>query len=176
MKLDEINILYHGTGIYHDEDEIDGEKYSSPYNDFGRGYYVTSHWKQAEILARRRNRKECWVFEYELSHEYQGLKIKEFLNYDADWLEFILKHRIRGEENPFDIVYDRMADNRVNTLVSALYEYASGYADAQHTLNIISFYQQNRDQYCFKNLAVRRLLKRTHTYRFSDGTWKEEFL
>ena len=176
-KLDEINILYHGTGSYHEQIDL---KFSLPLKDFGRGYYVTSHRQQAVNWAQHRGKKrgECWMFEYALSPVPDDMKIKELLRYDTEWLDFITKCRICGEEAPFDIVYDRMADNKGNVLAQALQEYADGHASAQRTLDIVRFYQSHRDQYCFKTLAAVQLLKRVraHTYRLINGKWKEELV
>ena len=175
MKIDKIRTLYHGTAEYHKEIDLN---HSNRFKDFGRGYYVTSHRQQAFDWAKNKGKRrgECWVFEYALSPVPEDMKIKELLRYDADWLEFVTKRRVWGEETPFDIVYDRMADNKGNVLVRVLQEYAYGYLAAQRALDIIRFYQDDKDQYCFKTPAAVRLLTRTRTYRFGDGKWKEEFL
>lgn len=122
----------------------------------------------------------CWVFEYALAPVPAHIRVKELLQYNREWLDFIVKHRLsaeQAEKTDFDIVYDRMADTRFEELAEALQRYASGSITARRTLNIIRFRQNDRDQYCFKTPAAVRLLKRvrTHTYRLIDGKWKEEF-
>ena len=46
-------ILYHGTNI--EIDEIDLDK-CRPYKDFGKGFYTTELYEQAEKMARRVSR------------------------------------------------------------------------------------------------------------------------
>lgn len=168
-RIDEIKTLYHGTGVYHERIDLN---YSAPLKDFGRGYYVTSHWRQAANWARRKG-ESGWIFQYELAPVPDGMKIRELLQYDVEWLDFIVSHRLRGRETDFDIVYDRMADNRFGALSQAVRDYHFGRIDAQRALRIIRFDRRNRDQYCFKTPQAVALLKRSHTYRLRNGRWAE---
>ena len=173
-KIDEIKTLYHGTDIYHEQIDL---RRSNSFKDFGRGYYMTSYRRQAMDWAAVKNRRhkvgESWVFEYELAPVPDGMNVKELLRYNREWLDFIAKRRISGEETPFDIVYDRMADNRFDALSQAVRDYHFGRIDAQRALRIIRFDRRNRDQYCFKTQRAIALLKRTRTYRYENGIWRE---
>ncbi|MBQ6207900.1 MAG: DUF3990 domain-containing protein [Oscillospiraceae bacterium] len=168
-KIDEIKTLYHGTGIYHEQIDLNR---SAPLKDFGRGYYVTSYWLQASNWARRKG-EASWIFQYELAPVPNEMKIRELLQYDEEWLDFIVSHRLRGKDTDFDIVYDRMADNRFDKLSQAIHDYSVGRIAAQRALHVIRFNRDNRDQYCFKTPQAVALLKRSHTYRLRNGRWSE---
>lgn len=168
--IDTIQKLYHGTGQYHTQIDL---RCSSNYKDFGRGYYLTSHRTQAFQWAESKRRGvSCWVFEYKLKDVPDTIRIKELLQYDKDWLNFIVAHRLYGERDHFDIIYNRMADNKFNTLSKAVQNYENGEIPAETALRILRFQRGDRDQFCFKTKASIALLTRTHTYtKSTNGIW-----
>ena len=168
--IDTVQKLYHGTGQYHTQIDL---RYSSDNKDFGRGYYLTSHQTQAFRWAEYKERNGvCWVFEYALKDVPKGMRIKELLQYDREWLDFIAAHRLYRQTDSLDIVYDRMADSKIRILSEAVQDYENGKITAEAALKILRFHRGDRDQFCFKTEASISLLKRTHTYtRRSDGTW-----
>lgn len=169
-KIDTLQKLYHGTRHYHTRINLN---YSSSYKDFGRGYYLTSHLNQAVQWAEGKvNNEPCWVFEYALQIVPDTFQIKELLKYDREWLDFFIAHRVYGQKDHLDIVYDRMADNKFERLSAAVRSYANGGITAEAALGILRFQREDRDQFCFKTEASIALLKRTRTYtKHTDGKW-----
>lgn len=170
-KIDTIQKLYHGTRQYHSQIEL---RCSSDYKDFGRGYYLTSYLSQAMSWAEAKGmRTSSWVFEYVLKEVPDTIQVKELLQYDRDWLDYIIMHRLYGQRDEFDIVYDRMADNKFDVLSQAVQDYANRRITAEAALRLMRFHRGDRDQYCFKTEAAVALLKRTRIYaRNRNGLWR----
>ena len=125
MKLENGMKLYHGTDAYFGGIQIAG--HSSPFRDFGEGFYLTSFFNQARTQAQRkaRGRKTAYVYKYEVrSFDRSKYHILELLQYDKAWLDFLKYNRVYGgkeEDAPenwqnLDIVYDRMDDNTWSTI------------------------------------------------------------
>lgn len=164
--------LYHGTYKKHDIIDL---SYAKLLKDFGRGYYLTSHFKQAEKWAKRLYTDICYVYEYKLSLIEHDLKILELLDYDENWLKYIAKNRTTSDPTPdYDIVYDRIADNRYPAMTQAIDKYVEGKISTRDALNMLKWKQPNSDQFCFKTEKAIRLLQRTKniTYTYEQsGTW-----
>lgn len=114
-------ILYHGT--CHKFSKVDFSK-SKDKRDFGKGFYTTSIFEQAEKWANnqflRYGGDGIFVKEFEYT-ENPNLKIKFFKEMDKEWLEFIKKCRTEGgSPHTYDIIQGPVAnDNTMRTI--ALY-------------------------------------------------------
>lgn len=141
MKFDRV---YHGTvGIYEDSilNKIDLSK-SQLYVDFGKGFYVTSSFKQAEEFSRQRTEKYN-RFQKKLKYRYEKYNAKysepiviEFtLNKDVLssfkgiilddihlWKEFVCNNRLKKQyvlsdfhnhDCIYDYVYGAVADSGI---------------------------------------------------------------
>ena len=94
--------------------------------DYGRGFYTTTSYEQAEQWVRRRRGTQHsvgYVNVYELA-DILPEEIKQ-LRFDTPteaWVDFVMRNRTeRGFEHSFDIVYGPVANDRVYAAF-ALYE------------------------------------------------------
>ena len=95
--------LYHGTDALFSEIKIEG--HSSPFRDFGEGFYLTSFFAQAKAQARRKARRmlraertiPAYVYKYEVRRfDRNNYRILELLQYDKDWVDFLKYNRVFG--------------------------------------------------------------------------------
>jgi hypothetical protein len=116
--------VYHGS--YTKIDEIDLTK-GELNRDFGRGFYVTNIYKQADFWAKRKGKKqkndgvitEFTFLESAFTSNY--LKTVRFKNYSEEWLDFVVKNRQNDTENnlhDLDIVEGPVADDAIATRIS----------------------------------------------------------
>ena len=94
--------------------------------DYGRGFYTTTSYEQAEQWVRRRRGTQHsvgYVNVYELADVLPD-EIKQ-LRFDTpteEWVDFVMRNRTeKGFEHSFDIVYGPVANDRVYAAF-ALYE------------------------------------------------------
>lgn len=153
-------ILYHGTNT--DFDEIDLSK-SSPYKDFGRGFYLTDIYEQAQAMAEKRFNLfggEAVVQKYEFNYD-EALKNLNVLTFNAPteaWAEFIFKNRSRSENfhHDYDIVYGPIANDGVAYLLG---RYEEGSINLTELAGELEFRKLN-NQYYFANKKALGYLKR----------------
>lgn len=172
MYLKEKQILYHGTGQEHTVIDL---SLGREFKDFGRGYYLTSYFKQAFLWAMKKAKDDtCWIYKYEVETIPSTLTVLELLQYDTKWLDFIVANRIHGVDHAYDIIYNRMADNQFPVLTNLIQQYANHMVKAQFVLDNIAFKYENRNQFCFKTEAAISILKRTGAFRYvrEDETQK----
>jgi hypothetical protein len=110
--------VYHGS--YTAIDEIDLQKCKSG-KDFGKGFYVTNLYQQAETWASRKGRNKKGVvteFEFdEFFFEDDLVKVLRFENYDEKWLDFVVlnrKNKSRKQQaHDYDIIEGPVVDDRI---------------------------------------------------------------
>lgn len=167
-------MLYHGTNVLFDKFDFNKAK---PFKDFGRGFYLTTNYKQAERWARSKGRynAEAYIYCYELAEGYRNdLVVLELLHYDKQWLDFIADSRLDGKETNYDLIYDKMADNTYLGLADSIVKYRRGEAVAADVIKSISFKAKNADQYCFKTDKALAYLIRSRIVRqkmADNGQW-----
>lgn len=128
-------ILYHGSTDLVDKPEI---RKGEVYLDFGIGFYTTTSYEQAERWARTKMRRNninigyVSVYEFDYDNAIKELTIKEFLNADEKWLDFVVKNR-RGEatDDYADMHIGPVADDNVYQSIR-LFE--TGAYDAEYTV------------------------------------------
>jgi len=113
-------IVYHGSYTEIDKIDLSMAKLNK---DFGRGFYVTSIRKQAEVWADIQGKfhgtdgvvTEFWfngnVFD---DSDYNCLRFSE---YNDDWFDFVIKNRNKKneeEDHGYDIVEGPVADDNVS--------------------------------------------------------------
>ena len=170
MKLENGMKLYHGTDAYFGEIQIAG--HSSPFRDFGEGFYLTSFFNQARSQAQRKAQRnlegKAYVYKYEVRRfDRNNYRILELLHYNKAWLDFLKYNRVYGGKEKgaprywqnLDIVYDRMADNRWSTITEGLRLYASNEIGSDEVISDLAKSGQ-WDQYCFKTESSIGLLVR----------------
>mgnify|MGYP003549368524 FL=1 len=94
--------------------------------DYGRGFYTTTSYEQAEQWVRRRKGAQHpvgYVNVYELADVFPDeIKQLRFETPTEEWVDFVMHNRTeRGFEHSFDIVYGPVANDRVYAAF-ALYE------------------------------------------------------
>ena len=167
VNMDLSNLtLYHGA--YELFDEIDTSKFNR-FRYFGAGFYLTSKYDQAfkwgKSLAERHEKDNHYIYTYRISNYIpENMRIKELLDYDKEWLDYIVQNRFHGgSETPldnYDIVYDKMADNRSFMIASLIAKYHNGEIPYNNVISKIKWKRDTKDQYCFKTDLGMSVLQR----------------
>lgn len=94
--------------------------------DYGRGFYTTTSYEQAEQWVRRRKGTQHsvgYVNVYELADILpDDIKQLRFDSPTEEWVDFVMRNRTeKGYEHSYDIVYGSVANDRVYAAF-ALYE------------------------------------------------------
>ena len=148
--------LYHGTNSKFET--IDLSK-SKDKRDFGKGFYTTTIFEQAEKWAKnqviRYGGDGSFVKEYEFT-ENENLKIKVFPEMNKDWLEFVKKCRTEGgTPHDYDVIKGPVAnDNTMRTIAL----YISGIYTTEQAIEQLKFFKVN-NQVSFHTEKVLSYLK-----------------
>lgn len=167
-------MLYHGTNVMFDRFDFSKAK---PFKDFGKGFYLTTNYKQAERWAHSKGNRnaEAYIYCYEINVKFKALlSTLELLRYDKQWIDFIADSRIMGKETSYDLIYDRMADNTYIGLTDILVKYRRGELTAAEVIESISWKDKLADQYCFKTdkaLSCLKLKKIIHKKKLQNAQW-----
>ncbi len=140
--------LYHGSLFAVSEPEI---REASHTLDYGKGFYTTTSYEQAESWVKRK--KDEWktdkgyvnVYEFDAS-VLRKLKSLIFYKPTEEWVDFVMQNRTqKGFRHDYDIVYGPVANDRVYAAF-ALYE--GGVLGKQELIKELRTYQLV-DQYLF---------------------------
>ena len=150
-------LLYHGSNL---KIEVPRLLKNQRNLDFGKGFYTTSDYNQAESWALRtaRIRKEgkAIVSYYEVEdNALEKLKRLRFKKADKEWLDFVAANR-KGisPQNDWDIIIGPVANDQTFPTILL---YLDGYLDADSTIKRL-LTQKLSDQYTFKTeLALSKL-------------------
>lgn len=174
MKINSVQRLYHGTDK---EFDLFDFECAQNFKDFGKGFYLTSNFRQAQHWAQKkaRNKQKAYIYCYNLGEvEAEKWNILELLQYDKQWVDFISESRLDGMETDHDIIYDRMADNRFRNITDTLQKYTNKEMQADEVISVIKQKDDNADQYCFKNeksLSLLKDRKKIIRCRDENGKW-----
>lgn len=153
-------ILYHGTN--HDFVSVDLTK-SSPFKDFGRGFYLTDLFDQAQAMAKKRQslfggEEIVQRYEFRLEDAINDLNVLEFNGPTVEWADFIFKNRSRSMDfcHDYDIVYGPVANDGVAYLLGRYEEGSIGLDELAKELE----YKKLNKQYFFANQKALEYLKR----------------
>lgn len=113
-------ILYHGSNIRIIVPDI---SHSKPFKDFGKGFYLSDNYEQANEMALQKVRQfhtgdpivNKFNFDEKLL-ESKDLNVKIFSDYSEEWATFVLNNRDENISQPvhdYDIVYGPIADDGV---------------------------------------------------------------
>ena len=112
-------ILYHGSNVEVSKPEIIK---TIKGRDFGRGFYATPIKKQAERMAKRKQRVDggsAIVSVFEWDEDVCDLKYKNFKSPDLEWIDMIVACRSNpAYKHSFDIVEGKIADDTVGSTVN----------------------------------------------------------
>ena len=133
-------ILYHGSFVVVDKPDL---THSRPNVDFGKGFYTTPIYEQAEKWCGRfkRRSKDGIITSYEFDETaYATLKALKFDAYSEEWLDFILNCR-RGQDNTdYDLVIGGVANDKVFNTVEL---YFDGLIDKKEAINRLRYEKPN---------------------------------
>jgi hypothetical protein len=142
--------VYHGS--YTEINEIDLFKCKVG-KDFGRGFYVTNIFSQAEVWASRKGRGEKGIVtEYEFDEfffEDELVKVLRFEGYTEEWLDFVVLNRQnKSKTHPshdYDIIEGPVADDDIATRIN---DYLAGTITKQQFLSDL-IHKEHSHQICF---------------------------
>jgi hypothetical protein len=147
--------IYHGsTDAVHLPTILDTQRLL----DFGKGFYTTTNFEQAQrwaIIKRNRigNQAEAIVNVYNFDEKLLDsaiFKLRLFKSADEDWLDFIVLNRRSSISHHYDIVMGAVAND---TLYQTLTLYETGILTKQETIVRLKVHTLF-DQLSFHSLEV----------------------
>lgn len=151
-------IIYHGSYLPVEKPQI---IVSNRTLDFGRGFYTTTNYEQAEKWARKviKRRKEMSAYisfyEFDIEEAKKNLRVHTFDGADESWLNYVCDCRAGKDlQDDYDIVWGPVADDDVYT---TLILYERDILDKEATLkhlkikklyNQILFHTEKALEYC----------------------------
>ena len=132
--------LYHGSFVTVDKPDL---VHSRPNVDFGRGFYVTPLYEQAEKWCGRFKRRgdDGIISIYEFDEDsFEALQVLRFEAYSEDWLDFILNCRRGLDDTDFDIVIGGVANDKVFNTVELFFD---GLIDKTEAINRLQYEKPN---------------------------------
>lgn len=138
--------LYHSSNLLVSKPDT---LHSRDYLDFGKGFYLTTIYNQAEKYAQRfiRRQQEAWINSYEFIFEPTDWNILEFVSYDKAWLDFVSKCRSGEDESNYDLVIGGIANDKV---IQTLDRYFEGELSEKEALGLLK-YEKPNNQYCIRS-------------------------
>lgn len=133
--------LYHGSLESVSKPEI---RESNRTLDYGKGFYATTSYKQAEDWVLRKTKEmdvsRGFVNVYEFDESaLQKMKSLIFNQPTEEWVDFVHQNRtVKGFQHDYDIVYGPVANDRVYAAF-ALYE--GGVLDKQELIRELRTYK-----------------------------------
>ena len=114
--------VYHGSFMAVDRPDL---AHSRSNVDFGKGFYTTPIYEQAEKWCNRfkRRGKDGVVSVYEFNEAaYRTLKVLKFETYSEDWLDFILNCRRERDDTDYDMIIGGVANDKVFNTVELFFD------------------------------------------------------
>lgn len=148
-------ILYHGSYVEIAEPDL---LHSRMDVDFGRGFYVTPLYEQAEKWCSRfkRREKNAVISKYVYNENMEGkLKILKFDSYSEEWLDFILNCRRGKDTTDYDLVIGGIANDRVFNTIELFFD---GLIDKNEAIKRLQYEKPNL-QICFRTENALKLLQ-----------------
>ncbi|AKN29949.1 sortase [Clostridium carboxidivorans P7] len=145
-------IVYHGSYCLVDNPHI---SFSRDALDFGKGFYVTGIEEQAvnwtSKFKRRGKKGYLNIYMLLLEDIKENYKVKEFLSYDIEWLDFILECREGSNIYlNYDMIIGGIADDRVYNTIEL---YKDDLIGKDEALKRLQYYKPNH-QICIINQEI----------------------
>lgn len=145
-------IVYHGSYCLVENPHI---SFSREDLDFGRGFYVTEIEEQAinwtSRYKRRGKKGYLNIYNLQMDKVKEAYKVKEFFEYDIEWLDFILECRTgSGIYLEYDMIIGGIADDRVYNTIELYQDNLIGKDEA---LRKLQYYKPNQ-QICIINQEI----------------------
>ncbi len=138
--------VYHGSYIEISSPDIEHSRLNV---DFGKGFYVTPIYEQAEKWCDRFKRRSLKgiISKYRFAKEdCGGLNILEFKEYSEQWLDFIISCRSGIDNSDYDIVIGGVANDKVFNTVEL---YFDNLIDKNEAIKRLRYEKPNL-QICFR--------------------------
>ena len=154
--------VYHGSDLIIEKPDI---LHSMKRFDFGKGFYVTTVFDQAQRWAKRkavlRNSSAGIVNTYELT-EADGFEIKDFGDDLEVWIDFVCRCRDGSDEyKQYDVIKGKVANDKVFRVVDM---YKRGIWDKDRAIKEIRVYE-TYDQIAFiTQAAIDKMLTFTGSF------------
>lgn len=153
--------LYHGTNMSFDV--IDLLK-SKPNKDFGRGFYLSADYAQAQAMAQVKVEQletgTPVVLTYEVDdNALEELRVLRFNDYSEEWAKFILLNRNHSgyeSAHDYDVVIGPIANDRVGI---QLWKYETHTIDLPTLVHNLKYMKGVTIQYFFGTKRAINLLK-----------------
>lgn len=155
--------LYHGSNMRIEQVDL---SFSKPNKDFGRAFYLSDDYSQAEELASLKatflgGKPIISTFEFDENLISEGeIKFKSFEGYTEEWAHFIYDHRNDEQGrtlHDFDVVYGPIADDKVGAQIN---NFRNGYITFDTFVERIKYMKGVTFQYAFcTQLAISKLVK-----------------
>jgi hypothetical protein len=148
-------ILYHGSCIEIQHPDL---QHSRPNVDFGRGFYTTPIYEQAEKWSKKFTRRgdDGVISEYEFNEaELSKLKVIKFDTYSDEWLNFIILCRNGKDKSDYDIVIGGVANDKVFNTIELFFDGLINKAEAIKRLK----YETPNLQVCLRTTKALSYLK-----------------
>ena len=150
--------IYHGSIEKVENPEI---RESNRTLDYGRGFYTTTSYEQAESWVRRRMGEKKVALGYVCVYEFDETALQDLnaLIFEAptdEWVDFVMKNRTqKGYVHEYDLVYGPVANDKVYAAF-ALYE--GGLIDKKTLISELKTYKLV-DQYLFHTAESLQYMK-----------------
>ncbi|MFA9397792.1 MAG: DUF3990 domain-containing protein [Clostridiaceae bacterium] len=145
-------IVYHGSYCIVDNPQI---SYSREYLDFGKGFYITeiedqvTNWTNK--FKKRGKNGYLNIYSLDIDNVREFYRVKEFLSYDLEWLDFILGCRAGNSIYlDYDMIIGGIADDRVYNTIEL---YQDGLIEKDEALKKLKYYKPNH-QICIVNQGI----------------------
>ena len=156
-------ILYHGSNQVIDKVSL---QKSRPNKDFGRAFYLSDTFLQAEEMALFKSEIEGgtpvvnkFVFDESIMKS-SSFRVLTFEGYSEEWARFVFENRDSANAevlHDFDIVYGPIANDRVGRQIANLKD---GYIDFDTFIERLKFMKGITFQYAFcSEKAISQLVK-----------------
>lgn len=150
-------IVYHGSFMTVKKTDIE---HSFRQLDFGKGFYVTGNYEQAENWARRKvlimGKGSPIINIYKMNENWDGLRVKTFDENLVEWLDFVCG--CRDEElfyQQYDMITGKVANDKVFRVIDM---YRSGDWSRERALKEIKVYPNYEQTAFITSKAIERLL------------------
>lgn len=158
-------LLYHGSNIEVAKPRL---VYQSRGLDFGAGFYLTSSEEQAvrfsEIVYNRRKAglPIVNIYNFDMDVADKTLSILKFDIPDADWLNYVVKNRLKTYQvERHDIIMGAVANDDVMPTIQA---YVGGFLNEEAALVTLKT-KKLVDQICVKTEKAMSLLNFVRAYK-----------
>lgn len=148
-------ILYHGSYMEINHPDL---QHSRTNVDFGRGFYTTTIYEQAEKWGCKfvKNGNGGVISEYEFDEtQLSQLKVLKFDSYSEEWLDFVMSCRNRQDKSDYDIVIGGVANDKVFNTIELFFD---GLIDKTEAIKRLKYEKPNL-QVCFRTEKAIILLK-----------------